>query len=589
MRMGSENDLLSPSGLVTAVGLSPSTARLNRRSSSASSILSVESDSDEESGIAFAATNSSVQSDSVQTSASSIQSSEKDRTKDGETNVISDTGSTTRKTSQSDNQFPGGEHVHSEAVTRLRSDSITRISRSSSAPQQERPRVDIVSLTRSSSAPQGPARQRGPGVRDCVIMKRRAVEEEDDLLTSSSVSLEDSAGDPEIQTPSSQSSSVDFPSLPAQVPHHSEPAVDSELNNQEVELSAVTTNPDSSSTTTDTERGASPTLLAGPEPQEMSEEVRSDESSSNSHVDESELQLGTDTNSSPSEMVCSPGFQALQNLSESLEAAATMKVDGAVRQRPYIKSNLIEQQKIQSAINVPEAPRKKTALLKRSSPVASRKFRSESVVVSKEKKDHSISGILEKIRIAAAGSSDSTVNETLSGKVGKPVKRLSEPVRAPLKPDKSRSPVGLDLMDSVCKDIGRKERSASSVEGGTSLSAAHKKSMSLSDLLSIGKDLTSNRDKRRNKETGKDKTSSKRMEQEASPTQGCSTDDDPTFPTSGEEQEQKEEKKYSRLSKLRRKTSRAGEMKDGIASGPNIDHKKASRHFLRESLMLETS
>ena len=74
MQRTSDSDLVSPSGLVTPSGNSPAFSRPNRRSSSASSIMSVESDSDDESG--FPTLNPRVRSYSALTSASSTHSSE---------------------------------------------------------------------------------------------------------------------------------------------------------------------------------------------------------------------------------------------------------------------------------------------------------------------------------------------------------------------------------------------------------------------------------------------------------------------------------------------------------------------------------
>ena len=68
------------------------------------------------------------------------------------------------------------------------------------------------------------------------------------------------------------------------------------------------------------------------------------------------------------------------------------------------------------------------------------------------------------------------------------------------------------------------------------------------------------------------------------------TDEDAISPTSVDELRYKREEKRSRFSRLRRKSSLGvGELKDGIASGPDIDPKRASRHFFKESLMLESS
>ena len=174
-----------------------------------------------------------------------------------------------------------------------------------------------------------------------------------------------------------------------------------------------------------------------------------------------------------------------------------------------------------------------------------------------------------------APNSESSPSNSLEStwKAGKIGKRSSESARCPVKPDKSHylMSASLDLADSYVESDSRKDKGYAPLPG--SLSVSRKKSMSLSDLLNIGKDLTSSRWK--DKESDKDKNQPKTLEFSSS------TDEETVSHMDG-----KKEEKKSRFSRLRRKSSRA-KLKDGIASGRNIDPKRASRHFFEESLMLE--
>lgn len=562
MRTTSDNDLMSPSGLVTPSGLSPAFSRPKRRSSSASSIISLESDSDDESGVAFLTLNARVRSDSAVTTASSTQSSI--RGKNGESEEKEDAV----RQPQAELLSPEEEELSLlGAMARPRSESLGRISRSSSAPQKERPRVvDSSSLSRSSSAPQGPIPGRVSSLREGIIMKRRTLEERDGSITSSSASLNDSAGDSEILS-QLRTSSVDFPSLPPPEPQETtEVRNEPQSPNQEQlcgtesfplpaeeDTHEYLSSPEKRSSVSDIEyyEGCEP----GVDLENSFEEPQGSEDDS-CVVDLSIPQLGQ-----------TPG---------SLES--TLKTNGPTKQTPHIKSQLIAQHKIQSAMT--ETPRKRSSLPRRSSPVVSRKSRPEKL--KREKADQDINGILQKIRDASATSAAGTVEGTSSDiqeqpckLLGKINKRSSESSRVPVKPDKSHYPVGADL-----KADGRKERPPNA------LTNTRKKSMSLSDLLSIGKDLTSSRDKSKDKETDKDRSRPKSSEP-ISP----QTDEEAMSPTSLDGQGDQKQEKKSRFSRLRRKSSRGGggELKDGIASGPNIDPKRASRHFFKESLMLETS
>ena len=134
-------------------------------------------------------------SDSVQTSGSSTQSFE-NKTKDVEPE---EKGANARRRSQADILTSEEEKARQiGAMAKARSESLGKIARSPSAPEKERPRVvDISSLSRSSSAPQGPTPEQASSLREGIVLTRRA-EEEEGSASSSSLSLNDSGGDPDI-------------------------------------------------------------------------------------------------------------------------------------------------------------------------------------------------------------------------------------------------------------------------------------------------------------------------------------------------------------------------------------------------------
>ena len=581
MQGAMDTDLVSPSFLVTPGGQSPAFPRDKRRRSSASSIIddaSLDSDSDEESGIALMTLNPRTRSDSVQT-ASSSQSSE-NKGKDVEAEEKEELVQQQPQL-QTDRIPPPEEEPQEGAMAMLRSESLGKISRSSSAPLKERPRaVDSSSLSRSSSAPQGPTPGQVLSLREGIIMKRRE-EEEDGSVSSSSASLHNSAGDPDMPSPSSQKFSIDFPSLPPPEPletdTRTEPqSPDQQSNSEQCESLSdqdtyqLSPSPD--------ETISSPVDDYEHEHSEPDQEL--DEKSLNGSEEDASLTVESEENLPVPQLGQTPGFQALQSLSDSLET--TMKGNEPVKQTPHIKSHLIAQHKIQSAITQPEQPRKRISLPRRTSPVVSRKTKPKVSVRGPNKDDQDISGILQKIRDASQASNASTGEGSPSSslergcKLGKITNRSSESFpRSPVKPDKSHYPVGLDLIET------RDKKERSSLGASPSFLGSRKKSMSLSDLLSIGRDLTSSRKEKDNK---RDELQSKALEP-LSPL-SPSTDEEAASPH--DKNENKKEEKKSRFSRLRRKSSRT-EMKDGIASGPNIDPKRASRHFFKESLMLESS
>lgn len=550
MQTSSDNDLVSPSGLVTpGLSSSPTFPHAEHRRSSASSIMSLESDSDDESSVTFP---TRLRSDSALTSMTTFSSTSfaiEARGQDGAGEEKDE-----RVSLQLETELMAPEEelaAEGGAMALPRSESLSKISRSSSAPPKERPRVvESTSLSRSSSAPQGPTPERVLSLREGIIVKRRELEEHEGSVSSSSTSLNDSAVDSDLPSPSPfQSSSIDFPSLPPPEPREiestNEPQSNSELESStEQDLHQLSSSPD--------ETIVSPSLESE---EQISEPDHEQEEGASFDTSEDDLSLTADSESS-------------------------------VKPTPHIRSQLLAQDKIQSTIAPVEAQRKKTSLPRRSSPVVSRKQRPETFLRGQGKSDSDLNGILRKIRDAQAAApnvpnSESSPSNSLerAGKAGKIGKRSSESVRCPVKPDKSHYPMSasLDLADSYAKSDSRKDKGYAPPPG--SLSVSRKKSMSLSDLLNIGKDLTSSRWK--DKESDKDKNQPKILEP-LSPL-SPSTDEETVSHTDG-----KKEEKKSRFSRLRRKSSRA-ELKDGIASGPNIDPKRASRHFFKESLMLESS
>lgn len=576
MQNPSDSDLVSPSGLVTPSGLSPALPRSSRRRSSGSSIMSVESDSDDELGMNFSTLNSRARSDSALTTASSTHSSEA-RGKEVATNHKD--GAALQR--QEEILSVEDEQLLEGAMAMSRSESLGKISRSSSAPPKERPRVvDSSSLSRSSSAPQGPTSVRVASLREGIIMKRRATEEQDGSVTSSSASLNDSAGDSEAQSPFA-TAAADFLLVPPKN-YQQTNEVRSEPQSP-IQEDSGGESPRSPTEENNTQSPSSPE-------KGVSSSVSDNDCESSEYVGEQEEDsveepLESEGDLSPNKdcivdlsfpQVGQMEAQALQNLSDSLEA--TYKSNGPSKQPPQIKSQLIAQDKIQSAITMTEQPRKRISLPRRSSPVISRKTRPENLAKHRDRDDYDVNGILQKIRDASSPpAAEATMSHQERGyKVGKLTKRSSESSRLPVKPDKAHYPTSVDLEESQSKAHRKKENCIS-------LSRTRKKSMSLSDLLSIGKDLTSNRDKSKDKEVNKDKSHPKNLE----PTSPL-TDEDAISPTAVGEHPKDE--KRSRFSRLRRKSSRGiGELKDGIASGPDIDPKRASRHFFKESLMLESS
>ena len=553
----SDSDLVSPSTyLGSESGQSSVSPWKYRRKSSASSIIddmSLESESDEESGLAMMTLNPRFRSDSVQTSGSSTQSFE-NKTKDVEPE---EKEANARRRSQADIMTSEEEKARQiAAMAKARSESLGKIARSPSAPEKERPRVvDITSLSRSSSAPQGPTPEQASSLREGIVLMRKA-EEEEASASSSSLSLNDSGGDPDIP---SRKISGDCPTLPEA---EQQPESESQSTDQ------LSTSEQDSSTEQETCQFSSVI--------EDSEHEHSD----GEQKMEQELGLCFDA---ADEGASAEEASSAENLAETAPESLVPQCISdlfAQKQTPRIKSQLIAQHRIESAITQPEPPRKRISLPKRSSPVMTRKTRPDFLWKSHGNSDSDLNGILQKLRDSTmlADSGDTTPSSSHERKTGAN-KRSSETFpRSPVKPDKSHYPSSLDLMEFPHK----KEKPSGSLSLSSSFLGSRKKSMSLSDLLNIGRDVTSGR--RKDKDNKNDNNAHQKPLEQLSPL-SPSTDEDPISPTNTNES-RKEEKK-SRF-RLRRKTSRSN-IKDGIASGPDLDPKRASRHFFKESLRLETS
>lgn len=564
----SDSDLMSPSTyLASDSGQSSVSPWKFRRKSSASSIIddaSLESESDEESGLAMMTLNPRFRSDSVQTSGSSTQSFE-NKTKDVE---AEEKGANARRRSQTDIMTSEEERARQvAAMAKVRSESLGKIARSPSAPEKERPRVvDTSSLSRSSSAPQGPTPEQASSLREGIVMMRRA-EEQEASASSSSLSLNDSGGDPDMP---SRKISGDHPTLPEA---EQQPESDSQSTDQ------LSTSEQDSSTEQETCQFSS--VIEDSE-QEHSDGEQKLEQELGLSFDAAEEGASAEVASNAENLAeTAPEYPAPQCITDVFEPR--VRSSDAQRQTPHIKSPLIAQHKIESAITQPEPPRKRSSLPKRSSPVMTKKTRPDFLYRSHGNSDSDLNGILQKLRdsttLADSGDASLSSSHARNSKTAA-TKRSSETFpRSPVKPDKSHYPSSLDLTEFPHK----KEKSSCSLSSSSSFLASRKKSMSLSDLLNIGREVTSGR--RKDKDSRNDNNAHQKSSDQLSPL-SPSTDEDPISPTNTKES-RKEEKK-SRFSRLRRKTSRS-DIKDGIASGPDLDPKRASRHFFKESLMLDSS
>lgn len=563
----SGSDLVSPSTyLGPESGQSSASPWKYRRKSSASSIIddmSLESESDEESGLAMMTLNPRFRSDSVQTSGSSTQSFE-NKTKDVEPE---EKGANARRRSQADILTSEEEKARQiGAMAKARSESLGKIARSPSAPEKERPRVvDISSLSRSSSAPQGPTPEQASSLREGIVLTRKA-EEEEGSASSSSLSLNDSGGDPDIP---SRKISGDHPTLPEA---EQQPESESQSTDQ-----LSTSEQDSS---TEQETGQFSSVIEDSEHEYSDGEQRMEQELGLCFDAADEGASAEEASSAENLADTAPESHTPQCISDLFEPR--VRPSDAQKQTPRIKSQLIAQHRIESAITQPEPPRKRISLPKRSSPVMTKKTRPDFLWRSHGNSDSDLNGILQRLRDSTmlADSGDATPSSSLerNSKTGA-AKRSSETFpRSPVKPDKSHYPSSLDLTEYPHK----KEKSSGSLSSSSSFLGSRKKSMSLSDLLNIGREVTSGR--RKDKDSKNDNSAHQKPLEQLSPL-SPSTDEDPISPTNTKES-RKEEKK-SRF-RLRRKGSRSN-IKDGIASGPDLDPKRATRHFFKESLMLESS
>ena len=513
-----------------------------------------------------------------------------------------------------------------EEKSRTREDTL-KISRSSSAPLKPRPRPEVA-VTRSSSEPQGPKPIVKRIPRELPVINKR--HSSDGSVTSSSLSLDDSAVESATESMSSLQTSTEFSCSPIRERLCSE-AQGEEETLAGSEPCVLTMHSDSHNTETEEPSetsDVSETVVAVPQSpvvQPDSEEltplpVASDETDG-PEVFPPPLQKDYQVLSKrTSRLADSPGILALQSLSESLESS--LKPYGAGKQTPHIRSPLITQQKIQSAISASnvapvESRKRSTSLPRRSSPVASRKPRPASLVRGSSKSNSESSESADKSPVTPDSPRKSIeqlfeqsatapmVNREQMSKLKPPSKlskRYSDPVnsgsRVPVKPDRSHYPVGREIAESD-KESDNEPASARSANQEDDLETGprsapptskttRKKSVSLMDLLNFGRELTNSRDKSKGKENetnGDKQNSSDDVAINAAEANsgsrgrlaGCSDGDN------GDDKQA-----HKNRFRLRRSRSR-NELKDGIASGPNIDKRKATKLFLKESLLLESS
>lgn len=482
-------------------------------------------------------------------------------------------------------------------VDRLRSEGVTKVSRSSSAPQKERRKVDSsVSLSRSCSEPKEPKKFLRKTSKGEIITEGLPLDTSRTSISSSSLSADELKSESEsssLQTSLDLTSSFTLDNPQEDSNSH---VFESPAQNESASACSMSDDNEPCSPTSD----FSPTFDAKPSednsghsgrpvvrsasapvplgPRETRPHSESGDLGATGETGDEEEKSATFPRRSGNRKKTSPGLKALQSLSESLEFSFK---ETPSKQPPQIKSPLIAQQKLQSAISGPissEPPRKKTSLPRRSSPLMSR--RPETLMRSKsystiDSISTSPDGVKHFLTLSSDGFDhlgnesndydDPNDNIRLSG----PKRTQSECSRMPVKPDKLHY-AGLDL------------RSSDSVERTSPIppinaapeTRLRKKSMSLTDLLSIGRDLTSGRDK--NNDKGNSHSSKKREGRLSSDT----TDD----------RGERTTRKFHKF-RLGRSKSRSSdrEIKDGIASGPDIDKRKATKLFLRDSLMLESS
>ncbi|XP_032236406.2 pleckstrin homology domain-containing family G member 5 isoform X3 [Nematostella vectensis] len=451
-------------------------------------------------------------------------------------------------------------------VGRLRADSAPKVARSSSDPPKERPKVDpAAALSRSCSEPRSPPKRRTSS--EAFYTEGLPLAPSTSLTSSSAYSTEGLA---------SGSESGSCPSVKASAEAKDcDNNLYSESDSPRREYSDPMRGYPNSSIDNSSEADSSLGSPSRPVGRSVSAPEKRFRVEGEDEVGVDESKSATFPRRSTARVTGSPGLRALQSLSESLEYSLKhAPPTTTTKQAPQIKSPLIAQQKLQSAINSgsnsAEAPRKRTTLPRRSSPVISRKPRPDTLMRSKSDferfESHRVTEDSRTSSPDAEYSPRESPRESLQQRT--PRRSHSEVSRLPVKADRQHyssldlsspeTPTSSDF-PSPRRESPDSSRRLSPPSG--SLDRSRKKSMSLSDLLSIGRDLTRERSE-----------NAHRAERLSS---------DPT------DDRNKPERKVSRF-RLGRSKSRS-ELKDGIASGPNIDKRKATRLYLKESLMLESS
>lgn len=603
MESDSSEALISPSTHI------PNLVQQRRRST-----VSVESmDSDDEMGLnepyrpplatfaseqtLAAVTNfNTVENEDVRRERSSSQS-RKDECLSDSSSVLGETPTE----SSLDDSFQKSAPIHPE-LQRLRSEGSTKVSRSSSAPSQDRPKVESVSLSRSSSEPKEPKRLLRKTSKGEIITEGLPLAKDQRPRDSGSIdyraSLASSSfSESEISSTPSLHNSLELSGTSSTLDDNTFDAVGSPTllsdscasgasYNINSPISDVSSSFDARPDDVDelsgrpvTRSASAPAPLKEIRPHSVSECQDADQGS------------GTEDEKSATfprrRAKASPGLKALQSLSETLEISLKQQ---PTKQAPQIKSPLIAQQKLQSAINSgqsSEAPKKKTSLPKRSSPIMTR--RPDNLMRSKSYAglDNASLGSPDEVKNFLTlssefegepteskdydGDNDNDNNNGDSSPTRKTfaIRRSNTDSRAPLKPDKEH------YKELEFKSTEKVEKPKEQSSRGSTTPRLRKKSMSLSDLLSIGRDLTSGRSK------NSEGNNTPALTRKESRHKSDSTDD------RGEGAQRKHS--LFRLGRTKSRSDRDREMKDGIASGPNIDKRKATKLFLTESLMLESS
>jgi hypothetical protein len=487
-------------------------------------------------------------------------------------------------------------------VSRLRSESVTKVSRSSSAPQKERRKGDgSISLSRSCSEPKESKKFLRKTSKGEIITEGLPLDVSQTSISSSSLSADEVKSESDtsslqtslelsssftaeaMETPQEESNSTVFETLESfrQCESSSACAV-SDQSEPYSPVSDVSSSFEAKSTDDDTCQSGRPVTrsVSAPIPlcpRETRPHSESGDQGATGETCDEDAKSATFPRRSGNRKKTSPGLKALQSLSESLEYSLK---ESPSKLPPQIKSPLIAQQKLQSAISAgptsAEPPRKKTSLPRRTSPLMSR--RPDSLMRSKsystiDTGSTSSDRVVQFLTLTSDSyghpSNESNDYDDNPNEPNPLVRRAdSESSRLPVKPDRLHY-AGLEIGS---RDVAERSLPIPPINAATD-SRLRKKSMSLSDLLNIGRDLTSGRDK--NPDKNNSHSSGKREGRLTSDT----TDD----------RGEKAHKKFNRFRLGRSKSKSDRELKDGIASGPDIDKRKATKLFLRDSLMLESS